>query len=121
MRPLVALIVILLMSLPGRPRADEIQLNGGEISRVLTGVTTVAERPDGHEIRQTFYASGRTLYVDVEPSWGRWEVRDDLYCSQWPPQQGWVCYHVAVWQRDGADWIVWTGESGTRYEARLLR
>jgi len=45
---------------------------------------------------QTFYASGRTLYDAGRPSWGRWRVQGDQYCSQWPPQDTWTCYDVVL-------------------------
>lgn len=47
---------------------------------------------------QQFYASGRTLYTHGEPSWGEWSVRDDQYCSIWPPARDWECYDL---QADG--------------------
>jgi len=49
---------------------------------------------------QTFFADGRTLYETDKPEWGRWRVQGDLYCSQWPPSDRWVCYGVT---RDGPD------------------
>ncbi|MEM9604151.1 MAG: hypothetical protein AAGA11_14890 [Pseudomonadota bacterium] len=45
---------------------------------------------------QTFYASGRTLYDAGRPSWGRWRVEGDRYCSVWPPAGDWACYDVAI-------------------------
>ena len=27
-------------------------------------------------------------------SWGEWRVDDNQYCSQWPPQGLWACYHM---------------------------
>jgi hypothetical protein len=42
---------------------------------------------------QDFFADGRTLYGD---QWGRWAVRDDRYCSSWPPAGRWDCYEVAL-------------------------
>lgn len=49
---------------------------------------------------QTFFADGRTLYDASSPSWGRWRVDGDLYCSQWPPADRWDCYGV---ERNGLD------------------
>lgn len=46
--------------------------------------------------QQTFYASGRTLYDAGRPSWGRWRVQGDQYCSLWPPQGTWTCYDILL-------------------------
>lgn len=44
---------------------------------------------------QEFRASGKTLYnQDGRISWGEWRVEKDQYCSVWPPQGLWVCYHM---------------------------
>lgn len=64
-------------------------LTNGEIQGLLSDTTV--EYPNA---RQTFYASGRTLYDDGRPSWGYWVARGDQYCSQWPPADGWACYDV---------------------------
>jgi hypothetical protein len=45
--------------------------------------------------RQTFQASGRTLYIHGgHESWGRWRVEADAYCSSWPPSSLWACYDM---------------------------
>jgi len=113
------LVALFFFSIAGQAFADERPLTGAEISHLLTGATVITPRANGHEIRQEFHANGSTLYEDVELSWGRWDVRGDKYCSQWPPQQGWVCYDMASWYHDDARWVVWVGESGTRYEGRI--
>ncbi|MEM6987978.1 MAG: hypothetical protein AAF499_15740 [Pseudomonadota bacterium] len=46
--------------------------------------------------KQLFYASGRTLYDAGGPSWGRWRVQGDQYCSVWPPHGNWACYDVFI-------------------------
>lgn len=46
--------------------------------------------------RQEFRASGRTLYNAGEDSWGYWAVRDDQYCSLWPPSDLWACYAIEL-------------------------
>ena len=91
-------------------------MTGADIRGMLSGATVLTPRPDHQPIRQVFYESGRTLYDDGRDSWGYWEVRGDAYCSQWPPSAGWVCYRMWRWQRGGKQWVVWIGDSGTRYE-----
>lgn len=66
-------------------------LTGEEIRAALSGRALVY----GENARQEFYASGRTLYEAPQPSWGRWSVRGDQYCSQWPPSDLWTCYGMA--------------------------
>ena len=51
---------------------------------------------------QRFYVSGRTLYNAGQDSWGTWDVRNDQYCSQWPPNSAWACYDVDI-SADGAE------------------
>lgn len=78
--------------LPGAAVAEGWQpLSGPEISEALTGQSVAYEAA-----RQSFFASGRTLYVTVEDSWGSWRVEGDAYCSQWPPQDDWDCYQVLL-------------------------
>ncbi len=95
--------------------AEERRLSGVDIRDLLTGAVTAAPR-DGGEILQTFFADRRTRYDDGRESWGLWEVRGDQYCSNWPPSPAWVCYDMFGWQQDGRQWVVWIGESGTRFE-----
>jgi len=64
-------------------------MTGDQISAILTNKVLVY---DGAQ--QTFFASGRTLYETAEPSWGSWEVRNDQYCSRWPPSDRWDCYDM---------------------------
>lgn len=50
---------------------------------------------------QRFDASGRTLYNAGSDSLGTWEIMEDQYCSQWPPNTDWSCYTVEI-SVDGA-------------------
>jgi len=43
---------------------------------------------------QDFRADGRTLYNAGADSWGTWNVQNDRYCSQWPPNSAWTCYDI---------------------------
>lgn len=87
MRITLALVLILGLG-PAPVLADGwARLAGDEITRALG--SRVLGYPDGS--LQDFFADGRTLYGD---SYGRWEVRGDRYCSQWPPSERWDCYVV---------------------------
>ena len=88
------------------------KMSGAEIAAALTETTLVYEAA-----RQTFYASGRTLYDAGRPSWGYWEARGDQYCSQWPPADGWACYDMERDPQTGA--LRFIGESGDITEGRV--
>ncbi len=49
--------------------------------------------------RQDFRPSMRTLYTSGRPSWGYWAIRDDQYCSMWPPSDIWACYDMERLER----------------------
>ncbi len=83
------LAIVIAMALPAVATAEGewVPMHGAEIVSALT------ERALQYETaRQTFYASGRTLYDSGRPSWGYWQVQDDRYCSMWPPSDLWACY-----------------------------
>lgn len=88
-------------------------LISGLIMPVLTPMDANAEgvweAMTGHEIEQAladkklqyksanqvFQASGETQYnQDGRLSAGEWRVDGDKYCSVWPPQGQWACYHM---------------------------
>jgi hypothetical protein len=86
-------IAVLLMAIwPGFVAAQSWeQIVGDDILAVLSGAEV---RYIG--ARQTFDADGATFYEDGRPSYGRWRVLGDQYCSQWPPSDLWSCYDVTV-------------------------
>ena len=49
------------------------------------------------------------------PSEGRWVVREDRFCSQWPSAPAWVCYDML---RDG-DVVVFVSEENEEWTARI--
>jgi hypothetical protein len=83
-------LVLLVLATP-LAAEDWVALSGAEIETALTGKKL---QYDG--AWQDFRASGRTLYNAGRDSWGYWAIRDDQYCSQWPPQALWDCYDVAA-------------------------
>jgi len=48
----------------------------------------------GQGVSQSFDGNMLTQYFSGRPSAGRWAVREDRYCSQWPPSDIWACYDV---------------------------
>jgi hypothetical protein len=109
MRITVALLAILGVA-PGLAAAEGWQrLEGQGITAALTA--RVLGYPDG--TLQDFFADGRTLFGE---SWGRWEVRGDRYCSQWPPSDRWSCYTV---DQSGLD-IRFTDDAGAATIGRYV-
>jgi len=80
--------LIILAALPAAA-SDWQVLNGEEIRVVLTGRTV-----DYEAAWQDFRTSGKTLYNAGADSWGTWDIRNDQYCSQWPPNSAWTCYDI---------------------------
>jgi hypothetical protein len=108
MRMTMALVVLLCGT--GPALADDWEaLDGPAIAAALT--SRALGYPDG--TLQDFRADGSTQYAD---SAGRWEVRDDRYCSLWPPSDRWTCYAV---ERRRID-IRFTAEDGTRTVGRYV-
>ena len=92
-----ALATLMLCAAPGAGADHEWRpLAGAEIEEALSGRTLAYDFE-----RQRFFASGRTSYDAGILEWGHWEVRDDRYCSLWPPAEDWTCYDVAV--REGPE------------------
>ncbi|WP_170468612.1 hypothetical protein [Ruegeria arenilitoris] len=91
---------------PGFLTAEEFRpLTGDEILTALSG-----QKLDyGEGIWQTFDDTMLTQYFSGRPSAGRWAVREDRYCSLWPPSDLWACYDV---QQSG-DVIRFVDDSGS--------
>lgn len=94
--------------------AGERALTGAEIRTALSGNTAEGVQ-DGVAWKQYFDPNGQTTYVSGgRASPGRWSVRGDKYCSQWPPSERWDCYGMTgeedrmtfVPDGGGADWPV---------------
>ena len=96
--------------------ADLKRLDGAGIAAALDGKTISGER-DGKAWVQTFDAGGVTVNTAAgdAASEGRWRVREDRFCSQWPPAPAWACYDMF---RDG-DVVVFVGEDGEEWPARI--
>ena len=96
--------------------ADLKRLDGAGIAAALDGKTISGER-DGKAWVQTFDAAGLTVYTAAgeAASEGHWRVREERFCSQWPPAPAWVCYDMFG---DG-DVVVFVGEDGVERPARI--
>ncbi len=95
---LLAIVVVAWAACSVAPDAqgDETALSGDEIQTVLSG-NTASGVQDGVAWRQYFAPSGATTYITQgRPSLGQWSVRDDYYCSTWPPFPSWSCYAVTM-------------------------
>ena len=71
-------------------------LKGSEIEPALNDVNIWYEPLSPKSARQFFNHNGETPYIDEAgaKTFGRWLVRGDQYCSQWPPSDRYVCYGV---------------------------
>ncbi|MBD3664511.1 hypothetical protein [Sulfitobacter aestuariivivens] len=86
------LLLALMLLLPVAAASEEgawVPMNDDEIRNALTERTLQYANA-----RQSFYASGRTLYNAGRDSWGYWRVQNDSYCSQWPPSDLWACFKM---------------------------
>lgn len=100
------MMVILALSLPVGAAAGDPEwrpMTGPQITAALIGNVL-----DYGDKWQDFRASGRTLYFAGSESWGYWGVREDRYCSMWPPSDLWACYDM---QRAG-DRLRFVGDAG---------
>ncbi|MGI9367489.1 MAG: hypothetical protein ACR2O2_01510 [Ruegeria sp.] len=96
---------LILALCPGLVWAQEYRrLNGDEILAALSGRNLKYE----NGASQVFEPSMFTQYFSEGPSSGQWAVRNDQYCSLWPPSDLWACYEV---QQSG-DVIRFVGEGG---------
>ena len=108
-------LAVLLLS--GEAFAQEQKLAGAEIKTALSDHALQGTREDGKQWQQIFQKSGVTFYsIGSAQSQGLWEVRGDQYCSQWPPNESWTCYDMAL----DADDYHFISASGQRSSGKLL-
>ncbi|MDA5093890.1 hypothetical protein O2N63_07300 [Aliiroseovarius sp. KMU-50] len=90
-------------------------VSGKEIRTLLTDAQVDYIGKD-ESAWQFFHADGRTLYgVGSSESWGRWSVREDQYCSTWPPSSHESCYEMT---RQG-NTVRFIGPRGDVYEGEV--
>lgn len=96
---------LILLIWPGILTAEEFRpLTGPQILDALSGRTLIYD----NGATQVFEPSMATQYFLGRPSSGSWAVRENLYCSIWPPSDLWACYEV---QSDGTR-IRFVGNAG---------
>jgi hypothetical protein len=117
MRTRLALATLAIMALVVPASADEVAMKGPDILKTLTGSFV-----EGSNWKQSFEAGGATVYAgaDGKQSTGRWDVRGDEYCSQWPPSDVWACYAMASDATADGISIIWISADGARESARLV-
>jgi hypothetical protein len=113
----VALAVATIVALAISVAANEVPMKGPDILKALTGA-----RVEGSNWAQSFDVGGATVYTgaDGKQSSGRWDVRGDEYCSQWPPSDVWACYAMAADTAADGITIIWISADGSRESARLV-
>ena len=85
-----ALIALLLAPFSAHAEGVWTTMSGEEIMVALTD-----KKFRYKDASQVFRASGKTLYTPGRArKLGEWRVEDNEYCSQWPPQGLWACYHM---------------------------
>ena len=85
-----ALIALLLAPFSAHAEGVWTTMSGEEITVALTD-----KKLRYKDASQVFRAAGKTLYTQGgRESWGELRVDDNQYCSQWPPQGLWACYHM---------------------------
>ena len=105
---LATLAVLLALGTPPA-HANPIRLKSAEILATLSGNSVVGTW-GSTEFRQYFDPNGSTVYRPRTGNQanGAWRVRDDLYCSTWPPTDSETCYSIT---RDG-DTLTWQATDG---------
>jgi hypothetical protein len=111
------LLAVAILALAAPASAVEVAMKGSDILKTLTGA-----RVDGSNWSQSFEVGGATIYTgaDGKQSTGRWDVRGDEYCSEWPPSDVWACYAMAADTAADGTTIIWISADGLRDSARLV-
>jgi hypothetical protein len=108
-----ALIAIMTMPALAAPKP----LSTDDIRALLAG-NTVHGTWAGREYFSYFGANGWTTYVEPgkPSSQGRWQARDDKYCSKWGEFGSESCYTLEM---DG-DTLLWVTTEGARYPSTVI-
>lgn len=101
----------------GAAAGDDVELDGAAITRTLEERCVIGNQ-DGLVWEQEFQRSGVTIYRarGERPSEGRWRVKSDRFCSQWPPSRAWTCYVILA---DGNDITFVPDDGGDSWRAAL--
>jgi len=117
MRLLRAVLVVTMACIVVPALAAPKPLMTDEIRALLAG-NTVHGTWAGREYFSYFEANGWTTYVEPgkPSSQGRWQARDNKYCSKWGEFGSESCYALEL---DG-DTLLWITTEGTRYPSTVL-
>lgn len=96
--PTSVFLTAFLLSVPDTIADENRLLTGSEIKNLLSGNTAIAVNAGARPWRQIFNRDGSTSYYSGSrpESPGHWEIRENQYCSLWPPSDQWACYDVIV-------------------------
>ncbi|WP_350336004.1 hypothetical protein [Coralliovum pocilloporae] len=102
--------------------AETAFLDGPTIDRALRGNTVKGTRPNGTPWSQYFAESGRTQYREggAAVQTGRWEVRDNQYCSKWPPSNVWSCYQIKGDLANQPVTLTWLFADGDEWDGQVM-
>ena len=115
---LAASIALALALSPGAIAAER-PLTGPEITVLLSGNTALGKTDRG-PWKQYFDTAGGTAYASgTGVSRGAWAVQGNKFCSQWPPNEAWVCYAVTGDLEGQPRTLTWIGAVGSRYPAEV--
>jgi hypothetical protein len=108
---------VVFLGAPGAATGAETMADGARI-RSLLDDTTVAGNQNGRPWEQDFEKGGRTFYrAEGDPlSEGRWRIKGDRFCSQWPPSRAWTCYSILA---DGDAIAFVPDDGGDIWRARI--
>lgn len=116
---MLRLIALFCIAAAGVATANGETLTREAIEPALNDVTIWYEPLSPASARQYFNRNGETPYIDESgaKTFGRWLVRGDQYCSQWPPSDRYVCYGVErITDSEGHTVITFlSGGDGKRY------
>lgn len=109
--------LLLLQLMTAATEAAERRLTGEEIRVMLTD--RIFRHADNSQVvLQTFRDKGVTYYYEgSEQTEGRWEVRGDKYCSQWPPRKARTCYNVMAEENV----LTFISATGVRYPVETVQ
>lgn len=96
-------------------RAQDRRLDGAGVTLALTDRTLVYD----NGASQIFTAGGATTYDSGTPSQGRWSVREDRYCSVWPPSDRWACYDLTL--SDDGQIVTFVADDGSTTAGRYAQ
>ena len=117
----VSIVAGVCAAFAGISQAAERPLTSNQIRAWLTDATAFSTG-DGPAWAQYFDADGSTPYwaKGSDESIGHWSVRQNQYCSRWPPNNEWTCYVMTGEETVEGRTITFVSPSGHKSPARLV-